>query len=216
MSPTTSVSSRLATSETRCGGRYDGDHRRMREAGAVAREVTEGSDMTMYRGRRLRPHNWRGNLALARSSMAGSSSKGLTLHSSCRSSTLRAATSCGASGPRSIVGNGSSPARPARPGVERALRTGVSPGERGRLAAGYTVDGDAYLLYLRGRYHSVRNHRNRNAASDRLLPAGDPDRSELRTSVCGHGGGVPRARDRGAGAVDGGLSEGACRGDPRS
>jgi DNA-binding winged helix-turn-helix (wHTH) protein/TolB-like protein/tetratricopeptide (TPR) repeat protein len=39
-------------------------------------------------------------------------------------------------------------------GVERALRTGLSAEERGTLAAGYTVDGDAYLLYLRGRYHS--------------------------------------------------------------
>jgi TolB-like protein/tetratricopeptide (TPR) repeat protein len=39
-------------------------------------------------------------------------------------------------------------------GVEHALRTGLSAGERGKLAAGYTVDGDAYLLYLRGRHHS--------------------------------------------------------------
>ncbi len=39
-------------------------------------------------------------------------------------------------------------------GAERALRTGLPAGERGKLAAGYTVDGDAYLLYLRGRYHS--------------------------------------------------------------
>jgi TolB-like protein/Flp pilus assembly protein TadD len=37
-------------------------------------------------------------------------------------------------------------------GVERALRTGLPAGERSKLAAGYTVDGDAYLLYLRGRY----------------------------------------------------------------
>ena len=78
--------------------------------------------------------------------------------------------------------------------IADTLRVKLNRADKTRLAHRATQDGEAYQLYLRGRYLWNRRTRDALGRAIGVPPAGDRPGPSLRAGLCGFGGLLRRAR----------------------